>query len=97
MKKLVMAILIAIIATVAISIATVAIATDKQPPMPTTDIGKEVVAVSQHLQSLAGDFAKSDIGGLTYYALCWKFLIKPLFNIVIGIIAWITLNIVLLK
>lgn len=82
-----------------LSMATCALAVpDKdEVTQPKTDIGREIVVISQHLQTMAGDFTKSQIGQLTYYSLLWKFLIKPLFNIVFGGLAWVILNILLWK
>jgi hypothetical protein len=64
---------------------------------PTTDIGKEIVAISQHLQGMAGDFSKSSIGQMTYFALTWKFIYKPIMIVVIGMLFLIIGNIFLLK
>jgi hypothetical protein len=63
---------------------------------PTTDIGKEIVAISQHLQGMAGDFSKSQIGQMTSFALAWKFIYKPIMVVIIGIIILVAGNILVL-
>jgi hypothetical protein len=64
---------------------------------PSTNIGKEIVAVTQQLQGMVGDFSKSQLGQLTYYSLLWKFLIKPIAVTVIGFMFLIVGDIILLR
>lgn len=63
---------------------------------PQTLIGNEIVAVAQAVVTISEDFTKSNLGSLAYYALVWKFIIKPVFiNIILCLPLWIFLNIYL--
>lgn len=64
---------------------------------PQTDIGKEVVSVVKELKGVAEDVYQSELGSLARFALWWKLVFKPMFNVVVGLIFLTLGNLVVFK